>query len=815
MNTLINDFKFGLRQLAKNPGFTIIAIITLALGIGATTAIFSVVNGVLLSPLPFPNAGRLAILGETSPKFTGGMSVSYLNFQDWQRQQRSFTGLAFYREWNSFNLSGRGGAEVVSAPMVSAGFFKILGVSPLLGRGFTTADDHVGAARTAILTYPFWQRRFGGKPAVLGKTLTMDDKSYTVIGVLPKDFWFFGKHDVYVPAGVYNRLWAHNRNMRSGARVVGRLAPRVSLSQAQADMSNIAVHLAQAYPKANAGGGIKLTPMPEFVVKDVKATLYLLLGAVCLVLLIACVNVANLLLSRSAAREKEMAIRTALGAARRRMVRQLLTESVMLALFGGGLGVLFAAGGTRLLLNAVPDELPRAQNVGMDVRVLLFVVAVSVITGLIFGLAPAFRTSKTDLRSSLQESSRGSTGRRNRLQKGLVVAEVGLALVLLVGAGLTLQTIVRLNHVDTGFDKTGALIFDVSLPPARYQAAVSNRAFYSVLRTRLASLPGVKAVGAASDMPMQGDSELFFYVEGRPKPEPQDMPWAMFYLTGPGYLHAMGISLLRGRFFTDQDTLNSQPVVVVDDAFARNFFAHDEAIGQHIIIPFKGLETPREIVGIVHHIKHFGPAGNKNWKINDAFYMPVAQIPDQFYESVGTLNLTLIVRTSVNPGSMTTSIKRVVHDIDNEVAVNGVQTMSNLVRSSMAAQRFTALLLGIFAALALVLASIGVYGVISYSVSQRTHEIGIRMTLGAQRRDLLKWVIWQGMTLALLGVAGGIVVSLFAMRLLAGRLYGVGAADPPTIVAVSLILAGVAFVACFVPARRATQVDPMVALRYE
>lgn len=814
MSTVLQDLRYGLRMLGKKPGFTAVAVITLALGIGATTAMFSVVNGVLLSPLPFPNPSRLVILHETSPTFPNGMSVSYPNFLDWQRAQRTFTDLAIYRG-DQFNLSVPSGAEVVRARMVSAGFFKILGVSPLLGRGFAANDDHRGAGRTAVLSYSFWQRRFGGSRDIVGKTLTMDDKSYTIIGILPKSFWFFDPPDVYVPIGVYNRLWTNHRDSHPGTSVVGRLKPGVTLGQAQADMTNVARRLAGQYPKADADHGITLAAMPSYVVQNVRATLYLLLGAVCLVLLIACVNVANLLLSRSAARKKEMAIRSALGAARPRVMRQLLTESVLLAAFGGAAGIALAVAGTHLLLKTVPGELPRSASVGLDLRVLLFVIAVSVITGLLFGLAPAFRGSKTDLRGGLQEGSRGSTGGRHRLQNGLVVAETGLALVLLIGAALTLQSILHLDRVKTGFDASGALVFDLSLPPARYQAAAPNRAFYHELTARLRALPGVQAVGATDDMPMEGDSENDFLIEGRPKPQPQNMPMAMFYLTSPGYLKAMGIGLLRGRFFTDQDTISAPPVVVIDDALARDFFPHEDPIGQHIIIPFKGVDQPREIVGIVHHIKHFGPAGQRDWKVNGAFYMPVTQIPDQFYGLIGTLDLNIIVRTSVDPQSMITTVKRTVHSIDNGVAITDVHTINELVRSSLAAQRFMAVLFGVFAALALALASIGIYGVISYSVTQRTHEIGIRLALGALPRNVLAWVIRQGMTLALLGVAGGIIVAVFAVRLLRNSLYGVNATDPVTFVAVSVILAAVALLACYLPARRATKVDPMVALRCE
>jgi predicted permease len=813
MTTLIQDLRYGLRMLGKNPGFTVVAVITLALGIGSTTAIFSVVNGVLLRPLPFSNPSRLAILYENSPKFEQ-MSVSYPNFLDWQRQQQSFSGLAIYRN-DSFNLSGRSGAERVQARMVSAGFFKILGVSPFLGREFRAQDDHLGAAPTAILDYSFWQRRYGGNPDIVGRSITMDDQNYDVIGVLPKDFWFFDREDVYVPMGIYDRTWTKDRDERWGARVIGRLETNVSQRQAQADMTDIARRLSMQYPKSDAGCGIKVMLLAHYVVEDVRATLYLLFGAVCFVLLIACVNVANLLLSRSGTREKEVAIRTALGARRGRLVRQLLTESVLLALFGGGGGILLAVWATHGLLSYVPGELPRAENVGLDVGVLLFVVTVSVVTGLLFGLAPAFRSAQTDLVGTLQEGSRGSTGRRHGLQNSLVVAEVGLALVLLVASGLTLRTILHLNHVKTGFDTSSALVFDVSLPPARYQLGPANREFYKELTQRLGELPGVDAVGTTWDLPMRDDSEYWFYVVGRPKPQEQNMPMAMLYMTSPGYLRAMGISLLRGRFFDDQDTVSSQRVIAVDDALARKFFPHQNAIGQHIGIPFPGFEATWTIVGIVHHIEHFGPAGQRNWKVNQAIYVPVEQMPDLFYKIIGVANFTLVARTSVNPQSITASIKRVVHSVDSQVPVTDAQTLNELERTSVAAQRFAALLLGIFGALALVLAAVGIYGVISYSVAQRTHEIGIRMALGAQQNSVLLWVIKEGMTLVLGGVAAGVVAAAFATQLLANMLYGIRATDPLTFIGVSFVLAGVAFLACYIPAHRATKIDPVVALRYE
>jgi predicted permease len=817
LDDLIQDWRYGLRQLRRNPGFTAVAVITLALGIGATTAMFSVVNGVLLKPLPYPNPDRVMFLYNTTRKYSVS-SVSYPDFLDWQRMNRSFTDLAACR-WDGFNLSAPSGAEVVSALMVSANFFKVVGIPPMLGRGFSAVDDHLGAAPTVVLSYNFWQKHFGGQSSIIGKPVTMDGKSYSVIGILPKNFWFFGQQfrtDVFVPIGIYDRVWRHQRLYHPGLFVVGRLKPAVTQGQAQADMATVADRLAQQYPKDDAGFGIKMSPVLAWSVKNSRGTLWLLLGAVCFVLLIACVNVANLLLSRATSRRREIAIRVALGAGVRRVVRQLVTESVLLGLLAGGVGVLLAWAGTRLLLAEIPGDLPRSQNVDLDLRVLLFVVGISVITGIIFGLAPALRSAKPDLDDALKEGSRGSTGGQHRLQNGLVMAEIGLALVLLAGAGLTLKSIWYLDSVNIGFNPHHALSFAVSLPPVRYQDANNNRTFYRDLLAKLRALPGVRTAGATDLMPLSGgDNEWPFYLEGRPKPQMQNMPQTMFYITTPGYLGAMGISLLRGRFFTNQDNLSSQLVVVIDDVFARTMFPNQNPIGQHIIFPLPGFDAPREIVGVAHHIKHFGPAGKKGWQVQNDLYMPMAQLPDLFYRSGGVVNLTLVVRTSVDPRAMTAAVTKTVHSIDNGVAVNAVQTITAMERSSLVAQRFTMILMAIFAALALVLAAIGIYGVISYSVSQRTHEIGIRVALGAQKRDVLRHVLGQGMLLAVIGLGMGIIAALGMTRFMASLLYGVKPTDPLTFLLVSLILIGVALLACYIPARRATKVDPIVALRYE
>jgi predicted permease len=814
VEALIQDVRFGLRQLRRNPGFTAVAVITLALGIGATTAIFTVVNGVLLDPLPYPHPARVMILTESSRE-SPEMGVSYLNFLDWQREQRSFSDMAGYHP-DAFNLVTPRGAEVVTIGTVSADFFRTLGIPPALGRGFSAADDHLGAAPTAVLSYGFWQRHFGGKRDVIGKALTMSGQSYMVIGALPKDFWFFHGEDVYVPIGIYDRIWIHQRSTGFGMLVVGRVKPGVTQGEAEADMTDVARRLAQRYPKANAGHGINVTPALSFLVKDVRTTLYLLLGAVCFVLLIACVNVANLLLSRSAARQKEMGIRAALGAGWRRVVRQLLTESVLLALFGGTSGILLAYAGANLLLAYVPGELPRAQNAGLDPRVLFFVVVASVVTGIIFGLAPALRSANPDLNDTLKEGGRGASRRGHRLQNGLVVAEMGLAVVLLAGAGLTLESILRLNRVKTGFNPQDTVRFEVSLPYRRYSVGANDRAFYKNVLDRLRVLPGVQAAGMAGGMPMGWELETSFYVEGRPKPQPQSMPVARLYRTSRGYLQAMGIRLLRGRSFTDQDTLGSQPVVMIDDAVARKFFPHQNPVGQHLILFFDDPSgVPHEIVGVVHHVKQFGPAGRRNWKIHDALYTPAAQIADWGYKAYGPLDGDIIVRTASAPQTIIPSVRGAVQSVDPGVAVYDFETIDDVIRTSLAAIRFTTLLMAIFAVLALALAAIGIYGVISYSVSQRTHEIGIRVSLGAQKRDVLALVLSQGMRVALIGVGIGIPAALGLTRFLSSLLHGVKPTDPLTFISVFLILTAVALLASYIPARRAAKVDPMVALRHE
>ncbi len=809
----LQDLRYALRILAKSPMFTAIAVLTLALGIGGNTAIFSVVNAVLLRPLPYQNPEQLVILSEKSPQFDES-SVAYQNYEDWRAQNHSFVEMAAFRG-ESFNLSGSGTAEHVRARQASAGLLTMLGVRPLLGRDFLKEEDRPGGPNVVILGYGLWKTKFGGDPQIVGKPINLSDQSFTVVGVLPEYFWLYSKPDVMVPIGNSTAIWRTNRELRSGTYVIARLRPGVSVTEARADMAPIATRLAEAYPKANAAHGINVKGMMQDVVGDVRGSLYLLLGAVGFVLLIACVNVANLLLVRAASRRKEIAVKVAMGATRWRMTRQLLTESVCLAAGGGALGLLLAYWGTDALVKAVPGSLPRAEVVTLDWRVLAFTFGVSLLTGVLFGLAPAWRAAKTDVQTALKDQARGTTGGHHRLQGALVIAELGLALVLLVCAGLTIRSVALLKHVNPGFQPKNALTFNISLSNVSYASPTKIRTYFHEVLRRLEALPGVQAASVSSDLPMRDDSEIFFYVADRPKPTQEQMLWAMFYLVSPGYKDAMGLQLIKGRFLTAQDNETAPQAIVIDEAMARGLFANEDPIGKSVIIPFPGLDAPREIVGVVNHVKHSGLVQDATATIRYQFYMPFDQIPDSFYKEVGSGSLSLIVRTASNGGALGTSVLDTVRELDKDQPVFGLEPMGQLIEESVASQRFATMLLGIFAGIALILGSVGIYGVMSYLVTERTHEMGIRMALGATRSDVMRLVLKYGLTLAIAGLGLGLVASIGLTRLLASLLFGVSATDPMTLTLVGLLLVGVALLACYLPARRATRVDPMVALRYE
>jgi predicted permease len=817
MSALIQDLKYGLRMLAKNPGFTAVAIITLGLGIGANTALFSVVNGVLLNPLRYAEPDRLvALYSRTadSPRW----SISYPNFLDWVRDNRSFSALAAYRG-DDFNLTGMGEPERVTAEMISASFFPLLGVKTVIGRSFLPEEDQVGAAPVVLISGGLWKRKFGSAPDAVGKSLTLNGTVYTVVGVIPADFHYTGNNferskDVYVPIGQWNDPTFRDRRTGMGMDAVGRLKPGVTFEQAKADMDTLGRHLAEEYPDANKGTGITLIPLKQNIVGDIKPFLVVLLAAVGFVLLIACVNVANLLLARSTARHHEFAIRAALGANRARVIRQLLTESILLALAGGGLGLLLASWGMRTALNILPEALPRPEEIRLDGHVLLFTLVASTLAGILFGLAPALKTSGTGLHETLKEGGRGSSGAHHRAQGVFVAAEMALALVLLAGAGLMIRSLAKLWSIDPGFNPHQLLTLRVSVPPAASSTPDAARAAWRRVQDQLSALPGIQSTSlTVGAMPMAGDSELPFWLEGQPKPPSQaEMKQAITYLVQPDYLKAMGIPLQRGRFLSSADNEHSPLVTVIDERFRQLYFGNQDPIGKRV--NFDILNITAEIVGVVGHVKQWGLDADATSSMQAQSYFQMNQIPDQFVPLLAGYT-GIVVRTAGSPLTQVGSIRQTLNQISSQQVMYNIQTMDGIISDSLAARRFSMVLLGIFAGLAVVMSCIGIYGVVSYLAGQRTHEIGIRMALGAERRDVLRMVLGEGAKMTLLGVAIGLAAAAGLTRLMANMLFGVSTHDPLTFAGVAGLLILVALAACYIPARRAAKVDPMVALRYE
>jgi len=813
MLTLIQDLRYGLRMLARNPGFTAVAVITLALGIGANTAIFSVVSGVLLNPMPYPEPQRLVALYSKNAQFDRN-SISYPNFLDWVRDNRSFTALAAYRA-DDFNLTGMGEPERVPVEMVSASFFPLLGVKPAIGRPFLASEDQVGAAPVALISSGLWKRKFASSPDAVGQTLTLNGTAYSIIGVIPADFTYIGNNfhrsDLYTPIGQWNDPTFRDRRVGMGMDAIGRLRQGVTFEQASADMAVVAQHLGEAFPDANKDTGVTMIPLKQNAVGDIQPFLLVLLAAVGFVLLIACVNVANLLLARSTARAREFAVRAALGASQGRALRQLLTESILLGLSGGGLGLLLASWGLKGALQALPEALPRAENIHLDGRVLVFTLSASLLSGVLFGLAPALKTSRDDLHEILKEGGRGASGARHNAQRVFVVVELALALVLLAGGGLMIRSLARLWSVDPGFDPHHVLEFTATVPPLGSPDAI--REAWTQIQERLRALPGVEAASLTlTARPLQGDSEVPFWLEGQPKPPSQNqMKWTLFYVVQPDYLKVMRIPLKRGRFLTPQDNQRAPAVTVIDEQFARLAFGDRNPIGQRVNLE---LMNTMEIVGVVGHVKQWGLAEDAESAIQAQCYFPASQLPDRFVPLLGS-NLAAVLRSSGSPLAQAGSVRQAMDQFKGQSVIYDVNTMDNVISDSLAARRFAMILLGIFAALALVMASIGIYGVISYLTSQRTHEIGIRMALGARPQDVLRMVLGEAANVAVLGVVIGLVAALGVTRLMAKLLFGISAHDPLTLVTVAGLLTLVAFAACYIPARRATKVDPMVALRYE
>jgi predicted permease len=816
METLIQDAKYAIRMLAKNPGFTIVAILTLTLGIGANTALFSVANAVLFEPLPFRAPDQLVALYARRVRFERA-SISYPNFLDWQRENHTFVSLAAFRQ-DDFSLTGVGEAEHIRGEMVSADFFSTLGVSPSAGRLFTADEDRIGGAPVAVISSGLWKRKFGSALDVIGKRLALNGTDYTIIGALPAGFHlrlqnFAENNDVYIPIGQWTDLVFHDRSAGLGMKAIGRLKPGVTLEQARADMDAIANRLADAYPVADKDSGIAVMSLKESMVGEIKPFLFLLLGAVGLVLLIACVNVANLALARSTSRTREFAIRSALGASAPRVLRQLLTESALLALAGGAFGLLLTVWATTGVLNLVSDTLPRAQDVRLDGHVLLFTLGISLLSGILFGLAPALKASQPDLQDTLKEGGRGVSGARHRAQGIFVATEMAMAVVLLIGTGLMLRSLSRLWSVNPGFDPRPVLMFYVALPPAMDNASpAAIRASLLQLHDKLSSMTGVQSVSLLRGaLPMWDDSEDPFWIPGRPKPQSDsDKNWSIWSEVEPDYLNVMGIPLVRGRFFTTQDTESSPRVVVVDEDFVAKFFPGEDPIGKVMVDDYVG---PATIVGVVRHVKQWGL--DDKLAMHAEFYLPFRQIPDK-YMSRASRSTTVVVRTAGAPLALAYSIRQGIQQMNSEEVMFSPKTMDDIVYSqSVMAQRFSMTLLGVFAAVALLLASVGIYGVVSYIVAQQTREIGIRIALGARQSDVIGWVLGEGARMALVGVGIGIAAAYALTRLMSKLLYGVSATDPLTFLAVAILLTLVALAACYIPARRAMHVDPIVALRYE
>jgi predicted permease len=820
LETLAQDVRYAARVLRKSPGFTAVAVLTLALGIGANTALFSVVNGVLLNPLPYPHPDQVVLVSNTSDALPETW-ISYPDFRDMVRDNRSFASLGAYESEASFNLLGQGEPQRVNVTEVSSTFFPALGVTPALGRNISPAEDQLNGPPAVILSSGFWKTKFGASPEILGKTINMDGTDYTVVGVLPENFFFccenitYRASDVFVPIGADKNPWMRDRKFHPGTYAIGRLKTGVTLAQARADMDGIARSLAAAYPDVDKNQSIRVTPLKQVMVRDIQPFLLVLLAAVGFVLLIACVNVANLLLARSTGRAREFAIRAALGASQGRVIRQLLTESVLLAMAGGTLGLLLASWGTRAALAALPAALPRAGEVRLDPRVLLFTLVVSLVAGILFGLAPALKTSQPDLHETLKEGGRGASGARYRTQNIFVVVEMALTVVLLIGAGLTIRTLVGLWSVSPGFDAHNVLSFNVGLPPSIANASPAQiRAGLRQLTDKLAAVPGVQSVSLLNAaLPMGDRYDVNFWLDGQPKP-PNDnnKPLTLWYLVGPDYLKVMKIPLLRGRFLTAQDGANSPGVCVIDEDFARKYFGNQDPIGKRL--NFDLVYKQLQIVGVVGHVKQFGLDENAHSLARVELYASALQMPDNLTQSWVPLT-GYVIRTQGSPDAFAGAIRDALRGFNSQALMFHAQTMDSVVAHSLASRRFAMILLAVFAALALLLASIGIYGVISYVAGQRTHEIGIRLALGATRSDILKMVLGHGTRLALIGVAAGLAVAAALTRLMSKILYGVSATDPLTFSVVAVVLTGVALLACYIPARRAMRVDPMIALRYE
>jgi putative ABC transport system permease protein len=817
----MNDLRYALRQLAKSPGFTAVAILTLALGIGANTAIFSVVNALLLKPLPFPEPQQLLAFGMTNTRQSGQTdlgSLSYPDFFDFRKQNRTLQSLAVYRDRN-FAITSDEGAASLRGVKSSAEFFDVLGVKPILGRGFTRNDEIAGGGvggMKVVLSYDFWQKHFGGDKNVLGRIIELDRRPFTVIGVLPAKFQFPIDSDpvelyVTIAEDAVNPDGSKPQTEQRGnhsLESIGRLKPGVTIAQAQADLSTIAANLEKQYPDSNSYLGVKFKPLREELIGDVRTALYVLFAAVVCVLLIANANVANLLLARASVRGKEMAMRAALGASRARIIRQLLTESLLLAGLGGLFGLLIAQWGTEALIKTVPQNIPRIATIQLDAVVLVFTLLVSLATGVVFGLVPAWHASHVDLNASLKSGSRTGGGEhKSRLRSGLVMAEVALALVLLICAGLLIQSFTRLGHVQSGLRTERLLTARIQVPDIAYPKNQNVITFFEQFLPRVRALPGVESASVIVPLPLSGSNMVTSFDEAEhPLPDGQ-RPGAPVRIIGTEYFRTMGISLQQGRVFDSSDRFETAPVVIVNQRFAQKFFPGQNALGKRIKPGWAADdsgEKMREIVGVVGNVKHLALKNEDSPEM----YLPQTQIPFNI--------MSLVVRTSISdPAALTTAIRKELAAMDSSIPLTSIRVFDEYISRSLARPRFNALLLSIFAGIALVLTSIGIYGVMAYSVAQRTSEIGIRIALGAAQSSIFRLIVGQAMTLVAISLVIGLAGAFAATRLLNSLLFGVGPSDPLTFIAIVLIVSMVAFLAAWLPARRAARVDPIQALRME
>ncbi|HMG72329.1 MAG TPA: ABC transporter permease [Pyrinomonadaceae bacterium] len=806
MDSILKDIRYGVRGLAKRPVLTIIAIFTLAIGIGANSAIFSTINALLLKPLPFPDPERIVAFWEKVPsRGVERNEVAVANYLDWNAQNKSFEQLGMYRWWST-NLTGSDSPERVQGFLVTPNFLDIVGVKPMLGRGFSAEENQPGKDAVALLTYSLWQRRFGADPNIVNRTISTNGITRTVIGVMPPDFNYPKGAEIYAPLAITPEL-ARSRGNHSYLGI-GRLRPGVSIQGAQAEFDNLAAQLEKQYPETNTGRGVVIYPILEDTVRMYSTALWVMMAAVGFVLLIGCANVANLMLARASGRQREIALRSALGASRFRIIRQLLTESVLLGVLGGALGILVAYWGVDAIRTASPGEAARFapgwNHLGINTPVLVFTMLLSVLSGVLFGLAPAWQLSKPDLNSALKEGSRQASSGSHRLRGLLVVSEVALSLMLLVSAGLLIRSFLQLVKTDPGFNSESLLTMNLVLPAAKYKEEAQRAAFYSDLISRVEGLPGIESVAAVNYLPLGGsNSSTGFLIEGVPEPPPGQEFVGRYRVCTPNYFKTMGIDVLKGRAFSDQDKAGASPVIIVNETLARKYWPDSEAVGKRMRYTGPLKENPwMQVVGVVRDVKH-----DMTLPITEDFYVPHAQDAWQ--------SMVLVAKTKVEPASMAAPIRQQVWAIDKDQPVFDVHTMREVRAISLALYSFSSVMLSIFAGVALLLAAIGIYGVMSYAVTQRTQEIGIRMALGARVRDVLKLVVRNGMSLAVIGVIVGLAGAYGLTRLLASLLVGVAPTDILTFSIVTFGLLLVALLACYIPARRATKVDPLVALRYE